>query len=175
LKALGDTEQRIGRHRAALERYEQARQLAHEARIRGQEVEAMVGLATANRHLDRLDRATEPAVQALRLAGEAGYRILEGHAGSALAEIQLACGRPHRAVEHAREALAVHRETGHRLGEARTLRIPGHAIRRTEGTDAALPHWHAALAILADAGATPEADALRDLLATADKPLGSER
>ena len=60
-------------------------------------------------------------------------------------------------------------------GEARTLRVLGHAIRRTEGTDAALPHWHAALAILADAGATPEADALRDLLATAGDPLGSDR
>ena len=175
LKALGDTEQRLGRHRAALERYEQARRLAHEARARGQEVDAMVGLATANRHLDRLDQATEQAVQARQLAGEAGYRILEGHAGSALAEIQLACGRPHRAVEHAREALAVHRETGHRLGEARALRVLGHAIRRTEGTDAALPHWHAALAILADAGATPEADALRDLLVTAGDPLGSDR
>jgi hypothetical protein len=31
------------------------------------------------------------------------------------------------------------------------------------------------LAILADAGATPEADALRDLLATAGDPLGSDR
>jgi hypothetical protein len=88
---------------------------------------------------------------------------------------ELACGRPDQAVEHAREALAIHRETGHRLGEARTLRILGHAIRRTEGTDTALPHWHAALAILADAGATPEADALRDLLATAGDPLGSDR
>jgi len=114
-------------------------------------------------------------VQALELAREAGYRILEGHARSALAEIQLACGRPDQAVEHAREALAVHRKTGHRLGEARTLRILGQANRRTEGTDAALPHWHAALAILADAGATPEADALRDLLATAGDPLGSDR
>ena len=135
----------------------------------------MVGLATANRHLGRLDLAIEPAVQARQLAREADYRILEGHAGSALAEIQLACGRPDQAAEHAREALAVHRETGHRLGEARTLRVLGHAIRRTEGTDAALPHWHAALAILADAGATPEADALRDLLTTAGDPLGSDR
>jgi hypothetical protein len=42
---------------------------------------------------------------------------------------------------------------------------PRHPPHR--GTDAALPHWHAALAILDDAGATPEADALRDLLATA--------
>jgi hypothetical protein len=127
----------------------------------------MVGLATANRHLDRLDQATEQAVQVLELARGAGYRIVEGHAGSALAEVQLACGRPGQAAEHAREALAVHRETGHRLGEARTLRVLGHAIRRTEGTNAALPHWHAALAILDDAGATPEVDALRDLLATA--------
>jgi tetratricopeptide (TPR) repeat protein len=134
----------------------------------------MVGLATANRHLDRLDQATEHAMQALELAREAGYRIVEGHAGSALAEIQLACGRPGQAVEHAREALAVHRETGHRLGEARTLRVLGRAIRRTKGTDAALPHWHAALAIFADAGATPEADALRDLLANAGDPLGSD-
>ena len=62
----------MGRLRAALERYEQARQLAHEARLRGQEADAMVGLATANRHLDRLDQATAPAVQALGLAGEAG-------------------------------------------------------------------------------------------------------
>jgi DNA-binding SARP family transcriptional activator len=174
LKALGDTEQRMGRHRAALQRYEQAWQLAHEAHARGQEVDAMVGLATANRHLDRLDQATEHAMQALELAREAGYRIVEGHAGSALAEIQLACGRPGQAVEHAREALAVHRETGHRLGEARTLRVLGRAIRRTKGTDAALPHWHAALAIFADAGATPEADALRDLLASAGDPLGSD-
>jgi DNA-binding SARP family transcriptional activator len=175
LNALGDTEQRMGRHRAALERYEQARRLAHEARTRGQEVDAMVGLATANRHLDRLDLAIEPATQALRLAREAGYRMLEGHAGSALAEIQLACGRSGQAVEDARQALAVHRETGHRLGEARTLRVLGHAVRRTEGTDAAPPHWHAALAIFADAGATPEADALRDLLASAGEPLGSDR
>lgn len=135
----------------------------------------MIGLATANRHVGRLEVAAEPAVQAQRLAGEAGYRILEGHAGSALAEIQLACGRPDQAVEHAREALAVHRETGHRLGEARTLRVLGHAIRRTQGTDAALPHWHAALAILDDAGATPEADALRHLLATAGGPPGPDR
>jgi hypothetical protein len=61
-----------------------------------------------------------------------------------------------------------------RSSRARTLRILGHAIRRSEGPDAALPHWHAALAILADAGATPEANALRDLLATGD-PLGSDR
>jgi hypothetical protein len=61
----------------------------------------MVGLATANRHLGRLDRAIELAMQALELAREAGYRILEGHAGSALAEIQLACGRPDQAAEHA--------------------------------------------------------------------------
>ena len=135
----------------------------------------MVGLATANRHLDRPDLAIEPATQALRLAREAGYRMLEGHAGSALAEIQLACGRSGQAVEQATAALTVHRETGHRLGEARTLRVLGHAVRRTEGTDAALPHWHVALAIFADAGATAEADALRDLLASAGEPLGSDR
>jgi DNA-binding SARP family transcriptional activator len=175
LNALGDTEQRLGRDRAALERHEQARRLAHEARTRGQEVDAMVGLATANLHLDRPDLAIEPATQALRLAREAGYRMLEGHAGSALAEIQLAGGRFGQAVEQATAALAVHRETGHRLGEARTLRVLGHAARHTEGTDAALPHWHAALAIFADAGAIPEADALRDLLASAGEPLGSDR
>jgi hypothetical protein len=85
----------------------------------------MVGMATATRHLDRLDLAVEPATQALRLAREAGYRMLEGHAGSALADIQLACGRSDQAIEHATAALTVHRETGHRLGEARTLRILG--------------------------------------------------
>jgi hypothetical protein len=31
------------------------------------------------------------------------------------------------------------------------------------------------LAVLADAGATPEADALRDLVASAGDPLGSDR
>jgi DNA-binding SARP family transcriptional activator/Tfp pilus assembly protein PilF len=175
LKALGDTEQRLARHRAALERYEQARRLAREAGTRGQEVDALVGLATANRHLGRLELAIEPAVQALRLAREAGYRMLEAHAGSALADSQLACGHPDQAAEHARQALAVHRETGHRLGEARTLRSLGHALGRTQGTDAALAHWQAALAIFADTGATPEADALRDLLAAAGDPLGSDR
>jgi hypothetical protein len=104
----------------------------------------MVGLATANRHLDRLDQATEQAVQALELAGEAGYRMLEGHAGSALAQIQLA--------SHPRPRHPPHRRTRRRA---------------------------AALACgardLADAGATPEADPLRDLLATAGYPLGSDR
>jgi len=101
----------------------------------------------------------------VRLARAAGYRLLEGNASTALAEIELILGQRDHAAERAGQALAIHRETGHRLGEARTLRLLGEALLPTKDADAALPHWRAALAIFDDAGASPEAGALRDLLA----------
>jgi tetratricopeptide (TPR) repeat protein len=99
----------------------------------------------------------------VRLARAAGYRLLEGNASTALAEIELILGQRDHAAERAGQALAIHRETG--LGEARTLRLLGEALLPAEDADAALPHWRAALAIFDDAGASPEAGALRDLLA----------
>jgi tetratricopeptide (TPR) repeat protein len=162
LSALGAVRLRLGEHAAALELLGRALRLAQAASARNQEAVALVGLATANRHLDQLDQAIELARQALRLAGEVGYRMLEGDAHAALAEVQLALGRHDQAVAHANQALTIHRETGHRLGEARALRVLGEAL---EHTDAGLAHWRAALAIFTEAGAMPEARALRDLVA----------
>jgi tetratricopeptide (TPR) repeat protein len=159
---LGPVELRVEGRPVPLGGRLQRARLARAAGTRRQETEALVGVATVNRHLG--GQAAEHARQALRLARAAGYRVLEGDAGTAMAEADLALGRLDRAAEHAERALAVHRETGHRLGEARTLRVLGDVLRLTEGDDAALPRWEAALAILDDAGAAPEADALRDLL-----------
>jgi hypothetical protein len=61
------------------------------------------------------------------------------------------------------QALALHRQTGHRLGQARTLLVVGHALRRTGDTDAALSRWREALALFTDIG-SPEADQVQALL-----------
>ena len=71
-----------------------------------------------------------------------------------------------------RQALTIQRDTGHRLGQAHTLLVLGHALR-TEGADAALPHWQQALALFTEIG-TPEADRahalVRSCAAAADHP-----
>jgi tetratricopeptide (TPR) repeat protein len=90
------------------------------------------------------------------LARQAGFRLLEGQALTTIASIQLAQDQRHRAIQLASQALAIQRDTGHRLGQAHTLLVLGHALR-TEGADAALPHWQQALALFTEIG-TPEAD-----------------
>jgi tetratricopeptide (TPR) repeat protein len=118
------------------------------------------GLGEVSYNRGRLDQALGHLTEAVARFREIGYRAGQSDTLRNLAGVHTDTGRYDQALELASEALELARQ-------ARTLRVLGHAIRRTEGTDAALPHWHAALAILADAGATPEADALRDLLVAA--------
>jgi tetratricopeptide (TPR) repeat protein len=148
----------------ALDSYGQALELAHPTQSRYPEVVALLGLAAAHQHLDHLDRAQLCAQQALTLARQTGYRLLEGQALTILASTQLAQDQPHRAIEPARQALAIQRDTGHRLGQAHALLILGHALR-TEGADAALPHWQQALALFTEIG-TPEAAHVHALVRT---------
>jgi tetratricopeptide (TPR) repeat protein len=148
----------------ALDSYGQALELARATQSRYPEVVALLGLSGAHQHLDHLDQARSCARQALTLARQTGYRLLEGQALTTLASIQLAQDQPHRAIEPASQALAIQRDTGHRLGQAHTLLILGHALR-TEGADAALPHWQQALALLTEIG-TPEADHAHALVRT---------
>ena len=148
----------------ALASYGQALDLARTTQSRYPEVVALLGLAAAHQHLDHLDQAHSCAQQALTLARRTGYRLLEGQALTTVAGTQLPQDQPHRAIEHASQALAIQRDTGHRLGQAHTLLILGHALR-TEGADAALPHWQQALALFAEIG-TPEADHAHALVRT---------
>jgi Tetratricopeptide repeat len=104
------------------------------------------------------------------MAREHGYQLFEGKALTTLAGIDLDLDQPDQAREHAEQALALHRVTGQRLGQARTLVILGHALRRTDGSQAALPCWQEALALFTECG-SPEADQVWALLRGAeDRP-----
>jgi tetratricopeptide (TPR) repeat protein/transcriptional regulator with XRE-family HTH domain len=164
LNTLASVHLRRGSRPQALDSYGQALDLARTTQSRYPEAVALLGLAAAHQHLDHLDQAHSYAQQALTLARQTGYRLLEGQALTILASTQLAQDQPHRAIEPARQALAIQRDTGHRLGQAHTLLILGHALR-TEGADAALPHWQQALALFTEIGA-PESDHAHALVRT---------
>jgi tetratricopeptide (TPR) repeat protein len=130
LNTLGAVRCRLGRHGQAAELHQQALGAAHECGDRYAEVQALVGLACAQRRLEQPTAALAHANQALALARQGGFRMLEGQALSAVAEVHLDAGRLELAAAVAREALAVHRQTGHRLGAVRAQPIVDTATTR---------------------------------------------
>ncbi len=86
-------------------------------------VEALIGLALANAHLDAGAQARSHAVAAIAHTRRAGYRVLEGKALTALALVELRAGHVAAATAAVEQAVAVHAETGHREGVSRSREI----------------------------------------------------
>jgi DNA-binding SARP family transcriptional activator len=164
-----------GRHDQAVELAGEALELAGQIGNRVLQAGVLNALGRTWRHAGDHRAALQRHRQALEVARQVRARGQEGEALAGLAAARRHLGEPEAAREDAVQALRLARDAGHRLGEARALRVLGDAVRDTEGTDAALPHWRAALAIFAGAGATPEAGAVRDLLEAAGEPLGLDR
>ncbi|MBM7086877.1 BTAD domain-containing putative transcriptional regulator [Micromonospora humidisoli] len=119
---------------AATTEHRRALELARAGGARGEEVEALIGLAEVHRDTDPTE-ALALARQARAVARAAGYRVWEGHALMVAAEALRATG-PMTAARTAEEALATHRETGHLLGQVRALRLLV-ALGADGGVDAA--------------------------------------
>jgi tetratricopeptide (TPR) repeat protein len=84
----------------------------------------------------------------------------------ALGEVYCDLGRFDEAIHYAQQSLAINREFGSRGGEGRSLNLLGLALQNTQGIEAALACWQAALHILAELG-LPQAEEVRDRLADA--------
>jgi tetratricopeptide (TPR) repeat protein len=164
LLALALAWEGLGELAQAAQVYQQALVLARQTSERHPEVQALVGLAVVEHRLG-VDGARCQAERALALAGRAGYRLLEGNARTALAVIALDTGQLEQAITQARAALAIHHQSGHRPGQAHTLAMLGHALRRTQDTDAALACWQQALDLFTDIG-SPDAGQVEGLLRT---------
>ncbi|MEU1885535.1 BTAD domain-containing putative transcriptional regulator [Micromonospora rifamycinica] len=119
---------------AATTEHRRALELARAGGARGEEVEALIGLAEVYRDTDPVE-ALALARQARRVARTAGYRVWEGHALLVAAEAMRTTG-PMTSARTAEEALATHRETGHLLGQVRALRLLV-ALGPAGGVDAA--------------------------------------
>lgn len=159
---------RLGRHQEAIGDYSRGLALARQAGSLRGEIESRIGLATARANLGDLPGASVHAADAVALSRRCDFRLLTGQALTVLARIRLDQDDHAEAARLAEEAIALHGDTGHRLGQARALAVLGAAAYRTAGLDSALPHWKAALAISADAGARDTAD----LRARVDRPGG---
>ncbi|MBW4704682.1 MULTISPECIES: BTAD domain-containing putative transcriptional regulator [unclassified Micromonospora] len=129
----GAIHQRNGDPAAAIE-HRRALELARAGGARGEEVEALIGLAEVFGDTDPTE-AVALARQARTVARAAGYRVWEGHALVAAAEAMRNTD-PVTSARTAEEALATHRETGHLLGQVRALRLLV-ALGPAGGVDAA--------------------------------------
>ena len=146
-----------GDYARALECFDELLQRTRRVRDVDHELAALIGAACAHRELGSLDEALSHAQQAFALTDELGYRVTETEALVELAETHLALGRFVRARQQAERAVDLGRETGHRLAEAKALRALAATVSRTEGSEAALTHWHAARTLFAQLG-SPEAE-----------------
>ncbi|MEV6521028.1 BTAD domain-containing putative transcriptional regulator [Longispora sp. NPDC051575] len=133
--------------------------LARQSGHRPAEGGALVGQSATHLAQGRPAEACEDARRALVLATDEEGSELRARAGVALAEALVGLGRHEEAAGHAERAAEVHRAGGYRLGYARALVVLGHARAGIEGADPA-ECWREAYAILARAGATPEAAAV---------------
>ena len=81
-------------------------------------------------------------------------------------------GRYEEAIACQQDSLTICRELGDRRGEAEALRDLGDALRATGRSSEAEAGWREALTIC-EALEIPEADEIRERLATLPNPLGS--
>ncbi|GIG56848.1 SARP family transcriptional regulator [Longispora fulva] len=146
----------------AADGYATALRLARQNGHRPAEGAALVGQSSVHLARGHAEQAREDARRALVLVtGEEGGE-LAARAGVALAAALVRLGRHAEAVGHAGRAAEAHRAAGYRLGHARALVVLGHARAGADGAEAAAECWREAYAILAGAGATPEAAALSE-------------
>jgi tetratricopeptide (TPR) repeat protein len=133
LNALGAAKLALGSPEAAAAQHHAALALARQGRNAAREVEAILGLAAADR------RGTRHATAALIRARACGSRLLEGEALGALAAAALACGASEEAAELAGQALSAHQETGHHVGRLEAMRLLEEARCRLRGPVTARP------------------------------------
>jgi tetratricopeptide (TPR) repeat protein len=164
LNVLGTVLDAMGRHAASVDRHDRALAIARETGERLPEAEALIGVATARRHLGRLDEALADIMRAVTITQRAGFHQHEGAALTGLAAIHLARGQPWWAIQVGERAGAVHEKTGYRMGLARTDVLLGRAWQDSGRPDLSAGHWRAALALFARIGSS-EADDVRRLTA----------
>lgn len=145
--------------------YQSGADLAGQAGSRFWQARALAGLATAHRLLGAGCQAAECAERALSLVRSAGFGLLEPSALLALAALAVEQGEPERAADLSWQALAVAERNGQRLDQGRALRLLGHARDQSGDPVGAAAHWRAALTLFTRAGATGEAEHIRELRA----------
>ncbi|HEX6681999.1 MAG TPA: BTAD domain-containing putative transcriptional regulator [Candidatus Limnocylindrales bacterium] len=152
LTVLASILDRVGQHRKATDLYRAACEQAGRTGPYATKVEALVGLATAERHSGRLIQAATHAADALNIARRNRYRMLEGDALTALAAIHLHRNQPATALDQLERALVIHTETGELLGLARSHLLAEHALCLLDRAADARRHHDAALGLFAGIG-----------------------
>jgi tetratricopeptide (TPR) repeat protein len=166
---LGATYARQGRHDAAVEHLRQGLALSREVGLPDPEADALTDLGCVHTALGEHDAAVDHHRRALEIFSEIGSRYGQAKALNGLGEAATAAGRPAEAVTHHAAALEIALDSEDREQQARAHTGLGRAHLAMGDRDKAHRHWRDALALYTDLG-YPEADRLRDDLATLDAP-----
>ena len=145
LTDLSGTEVLLGRHDAALDHLEQARQIFRHAGNMPGQARALNNLSIVETRLGHYPAAAEHLRESLKL-----YRLSANGTGQAraltnLGNLESRMGRDEDAIVHYGEALRLHREAADRIGEAVLLSNLGGAEAKLGRYDAAEEHLTAAL------------------------------
>lgn len=127
-------------------------------------VEATLQLASIDKSDGRLHQAQEHAHRAIDLARKGELLRLRGDAEILLASVNHETGDHVQALSHAINAFTIHQEVNSPYGQARALRIKGHALLALGEREQAKQEWLTALEIF-QGPATPEIDAIRQEVA----------
>jgi tetratricopeptide (TPR) repeat protein len=155
LTGLGAIEAYRGESRKALDRLEQARQVADRAGDRNQLSVIDLNRAFALEDLGRLDEALQVQDSALSIARETHDLDVESHVAINRASILLHLGR----VDEARAAYASAAEAGARAGDLELQSTAwynlGAIAERTDDSDGMVRNWNKALALARRTGLGP--------------------
>jgi tetratricopeptide (TPR) repeat protein len=165
LSNLGLVYERVGQHSEAIACQQDSLTLFRELGDRRGEAVSLGNLGAAYGRLGRYPEAITCQQDSLAVCRELGDRKGEAAGLNNLGVVYLRLGRYPEAITCQQDSLAVCRELGDRYGEAESLRDIGDALRAVGRDVEAEAAWQAALTIC-EALEVPEADEIRDRLAT---------
>ncbi len=172
LNNLGIVYERLGRYDEAIACQQDSLTIRRELGDRYDEANSLNNLGIVYERLGRYDEAIACHQDSLSIRRELGDRDGEANSLNSLGIAYERLGRYEGAIACQQDSLTIFRELGDRHGEAEALRDLGDALRATGRNSEAEAGWREALTIC-EALEIPEADEIRDRLATLPNPPGS--
>ncbi|XWK88487.1 MAG: CHAT domain-containing tetratricopeptide repeat protein [Phormidium sp.] len=131
--------------RAALEKYEAARQLYHAAGNKGKEAVTLLFMGRINGNLGEKQKALDYYNQALPLLRAVGDRGWETTTLTVIGEVYNSLGEKQKALDYYNQSLPLSRAVGDKRGEATTLRNIGSVYSSLEEKQKALDYYNQSL------------------------------
>ncbi|HKN50589.1 MAG TPA: tetratricopeptide repeat protein, partial [Actinomycetota bacterium] len=172
LNNLGIVHRLLGRYEEATACHQDSLTIKRELGDRRGEAASLNNLGMAYERLGRYEEAIACHQDSRTIFRELGDRHGEAASLNNLGIVYERLGRYEEAIACQQDSLTICRELGDRRGEAEALRDLGDALRATGRSSEAEAGWREALTIC-EALEIPEADEIRDRLATLPNPPGS--